>query len=637
VTVDLLAADTAPVFTVTGATVTTSGAKGAAMLTINENTAPGTLVTTLAASDADEPNGTFTLDRTDKLTSFFDFDPITGKVTVASGATLDFEKTPKFVLTFTVTDDGIPGSTTKIKSTLTLTVNLNNLNEAPAFLSTSPTTFLVAEDNKANTTVGQVKAADPDTKDSPKQVLTYAFVDSTDNTKTVQTSGPFTINSLTGKITVATANALDYETTPSYSLTVRVTDSGTNNLLTGELSTDQPITINVKNINEAPVPAFTAGTTVTTVDSSLLLSKGKTSINIDETVPGGATVNTLVVGTLTFTDQDNNGALTYVLVGGVQDTTHTNMWTDKSGAFQYDSSNGKITVLDATKLSYEATKSVTLNFAVTDLPIAGDSKSKSLTTKVSVVVNLNNLNEAPVITSASSFSIAENNKANATVGQVKATDPDTKDSPKQVLTYAFFDGTTTVGTSGPFTIDPTTGKITIANANALDFETKSNYPLTVRVTDSGTNNSLAGELFTDQSLTIHVTDVNETPTVTLTDKAGNNVSVVPGTTASKGTASLAVTKSAAAVGDLVGTLTFADPDTVAGQTVNTTLTSSTGTAPTLLDKSGAFAFNTATGKLTIADPTKLVAGKSVVLTFTGKDSATKSPLSFTLTLSIAVS
>ena len=47
-------------------------------------------------------------------------------------------------------------------------------------------------------------------------------------------------------ITVANSAALDFETTPAFSLTVQVTDSGSQ-------SGTATITINVGNVNEAPV------------------------------------------------------------------------------------------------------------------------------------------------------------------------------------------------------------------------------------------------------------------------------------------------------------------------------------------------------------------------------------------------
>ncbi len=95
---------------------------------------------------------------------------------------------------------------------------------------------------------------------------------------------------------------------------------------------------------------------------------------------------------------------------------------------------GEIRVLDASKLSYEKSKAIKLAFAVADNGIPGNTKP--LVVKATVVVALTDRNEAPVISSVNAFSLKENNKADAKVGQVKAKDPDTKVATKDTLSYS---------------------------------------------------------------------------------------------------------------------------------------------------------------------------------------------------------
>ena len=78
--------------------------------------------------------------------------------------------------------------------------------------------FTVAENIAANSFVGQVVATDP----NPEQFLTYSI--SSGNTE-----GAFEINPA-GKIFVANEAALDYETTPSFSLEVEISDSDASRL-----------------------------------------------------------------------------------------------------------------------------------------------------------------------------------------------------------------------------------------------------------------------------------------------------------------------------------------------------------------------------------------------------------------------
>jgi hypothetical protein len=73
----------------------------------------------------------------------------------------------------------------------------------------------------------------------PIQTLSYAIT-------TGNTGGAFSIDPATGEITVASSAALDFETTPSFTLTVEVTDSG-------GLTTSGTVTVNLNDLNDAPV------------------------------------------------------------------------------------------------------------------------------------------------------------------------------------------------------------------------------------------------------------------------------------------------------------------------------------------------------------------------------------------------
>ena len=68
----------------------------------------------------------------------------------------------------------------------------------------------------------------------------------------------------------------------------------------------------------------------------------------------------------------------------------------------------------------------------------------------------------------------ENAADGTVVGVVSATDPDAGDA----LTYALLDDA-----GGRFTIDPTSGAITVADGALLDFETADQHSVVVQVTD----------------------------------------------------------------------------------------------------------------------------------------------------------
>ena len=150
----------------------------------------------------------------------------------------------------------------------TITVTVTDMNEPPVI---APQTFSVTENTAAGTTVGTVAATDEDAGDN----LTYSITAG-------NVGNAFVINENTGVITVA--GTIDHETTPTYTLTVQVSDS--------DLSATAAVTINVTNVNDND-PVITSATTASVVE------------------------NTTTVLTVTATDADAGTTLIYSISGGV--------------------------------------------------------------------------------------------------------------------------------------------------------------------------------------------------------------------------------------------------------------------------------------------------------------------------------
>ncbi|MGB5761063.1 MAG: cadherin-like domain-containing protein, partial [Sedimenticolaceae bacterium] len=98
----------------------------------------------------------------------------------------------------------------------------------------STDTFALDENSANGTIVGSVTGADPELG-----ALKYAIIAG-------NTDGAFAIDATTGQITVANSTAVDYETTPSFTLTVAAIDAE------GAFDT-AIVTINLNDINVAPV------------------------------------------------------------------------------------------------------------------------------------------------------------------------------------------------------------------------------------------------------------------------------------------------------------------------------------------------------------------------------------------------
>ena len=275
--------------------------------------------------------------------SVFEIDENTGMIALASGTTLDFENDdPMYTLEITSTD----GSDT---STATITVTVRDLNEAPAF-DQATYSATIAEDLAVSMPVGvTVSAMDVDDSTTPNGQLTYSITAG-------NTGNAFDIDGATGVITVN--SALDFETTPSYTLTVTATDGGTPALTSTNTAT---VTITLSDVNEAPV--FATTTYSATIAEDLAVS-----------MPVGVTVSAMDVDDSTTP----NGQLTYSITAG-----------NTGNAFDIDGATGVITVNSA--LDFETTPSYTLTVTATD----GGTPALTSTNTATVTITLTDVDETP--------------------------------------------------------------------------------------------------------------------------------------------------------------------------------------------------------------------------------------------------
>ena len=397
--------------------------------TLAENTPVGTVIGTLSAMDADVGE-VLTYSVSDNTNFEISGDSLLNKVV------FDFESTPSYNLTLTVTDLG--GFT----ATLDTIILVINENESPTALILSANTL--AENTPVGSFIGRLSAMDSDVG----EVLTYSVSDETN----FEISG----DSLLNKV------VFDFETTPSYNLTLTVTDLGG---LTATLDT----VILVTNENESP--------------TALTLSAN----SLAENTPIGT-----VIGRLSATDQDVGDTLTY----SVSDKTHFEISGDS--------------LLNKVVFDFEATPSYNLTLTVTDLG--------GLTATLDTVILVTNENESPTALILSANSLAENTPVGSLIGRLSAMDSDVGDT----LTYSVSDETN-------FEISGDS----LLNKVVFNFESTPSYNLTLTVTDLG---GFTATLDT----VILVTNENESPTA-LTLSANTLAENTP-------------------VGSLIGTLSAMDSD-----------------------------------------------------------------------------
>ena len=186
-----------------------------------EDAATGGSVGTISASDPDEGQSVAYSISAGNDAGKFSINAETGEISVASA--LDHETASSYMLTVTARDGN--GGT----DTATVTITVTDVNEAPVF-NPSSYTFSIAESVNTWTSIGQLTATDQDAGDTITHYITSGNADDR-----------FAIDLNYGDILLM--KDLDYETTPSYTLTVEARD--------GNGSTDTAtITITVVDVAE---------------------------------------------------------------------------------------------------------------------------------------------------------------------------------------------------------------------------------------------------------------------------------------------------------------------------------------------------------------------------------------------------
>ena len=320
--------------------------------------------------------------------SLFDFDTGTGQIKVKTGTTLDYEGTRKsYTVSVEVTDgknaDGT--SNTAMDDSITVTINVTDVNEAPEF-DAATATRSVAENSAADTDVGAViMATDPDAD----ATLTYSLSGADASSFTIDGSG---------QIKVGASPTLDYESSKkTYMVNVDVRDSkdASGN---ADTATDNTIelTINVTNVNEKP--AFN--------------ETDPAARNVPENTSAGEDIGNSIAAT-----DPESDSMTYTLGG--TDAAHFDI-VGTSGQLQTKSALDK-----ETKASY------TVTVSVHDGKNEAGGPDTTVDATITVNITVTEENDPPAFPGTTATrEVAENTGAAVDIGDaVEADDPDTGENP----------------------------------------------------------------------------------------------------------------------------------------------------------------------------------------------------------------
>ena len=299
--------------------------------TVDENSIAGTVVdldhAIVAKSTLEDATITYKL--LDETKSFV-IDPVTGVITVAEGAVLDFETKDTYEMKVVASDEsGVEGQIVQT-DTADVIIKLNDLKH---YLK--ETVFEIAEDAAKESKIKpSLETTEPGIVDDAK--YTYYILD---GSKEVSSNKVFELDPETGTFSVVAG--LDYETKDSYSIKVRVKNAIGN-------SSDTTVTINIIDVNEAP---------------SILVD----TIYVKENHPVDEPFSTVK------TDKDDPDTKN----PDFRNNVYTN--TDGSKIFKVDS-NGDVILLKP--LDYEADSVYTIDVRVSD------KEDNTLTSTKKVVVKV---------------------------------------------------------------------------------------------------------------------------------------------------------------------------------------------------------------------------------------------------------
>jgi VCBS repeat-containing protein len=264
--------------------------------------------------------------------------------------------------------------------------------------------------------------------------------------------------------------------TVTETFTVRVTDDF-------GASADQQVTITITGTNDAPVASDDSTSATEAGGSNDAIAGVNPSGNVltNDTDVDTPHANLLVASVRTGGTEGAGatGTLGVALAG-----SYGSLTLNADGSYSYAVNNALVAVqaLNAGQTLVEK-----FNYTVSD---GGVTDTAVLT------VTIHGANDAPTITSASAFNVAENTTA---VTAVTATDPD-----NMALTYSIVGG----ADAAKFTIDAATGALAFLTAPNFEAPTDAGannvYDLIVRASD--------GSLFDDHAIAVTVTDVAEGPT-----------------------------------------------------------------------------------------------------------------------------
>ncbi|CBY21324.1 unnamed protein product [Oikopleura dioica] len=463
---------------------------------VKEDAKIGHTVTFAIASDKDDPNSpngrlSYTLISPNLLP--FAIDKNTGRITLVK--ILDRELIDHYKFQVKATDGG------GLSDIVDIVVNLIDVNDSPPKFSQSSYSVKVAEDSRPGQIIGKIAATDSDSGDNAR--VSYTIGEGTIAPEEVNKL--FKLNEETGVISLA--ENLDNEQKKYYSFEIIAKDHGI-----PQKSDRAKVEINVMDVNDNP-PVF---------------EKREIKVTIAEDSAVNSIITTVIAQDA---DEGPNGAISYQL---------SRVDPNEAGYFLIDTYDGTIRL--GKPLDRETTPCYELEIE------ARDHGTPSLYAKATVMITVLDVNDnAPHFESSKKrYYVREDKDPGTIIAKIEADDRDIGDNAN--LEYFLLPNRET---NNMFYLDSATGELELRQA--LDFEKKRNYTITVQV--------FSDSLQTTEDLIIEVMDINDN-TPTLKDMYITFNNFVQKSTSSRPALmeDVAGDETEFPINQVIGKLNFYDPD-----------------------------------------------------------------------------
>ena len=367
----------------------------------------------------------------------FRIDSATGEVVINQD--VDREVVTRLTFTVVASDGGNPA----MSASSSVVVSITDINDnAPVFQQPSYA-VRVREDAAVSAEIITTLATDADEVGNPNSQIDYSFETS---------SNVFTISE-TGTITLI--SSLDFEATPSYTLTAVATDRG-NPMMSGRTN----LAITVIDVNDQP-PELSGNQSMTVSELTAVPDQ---------------------IARFTATS-DVGEALEYELTG------------TQNGEFEINMTTGVVTLVQS--LDYEGTQFYALTVTASDSMFSTPSAFN-----ITVIDENDNV---PQFDTVGVLEITEEDPAGTRVGQVTASDDDSGENAE--LQYSFVQSSTlnlfSISITGEINSSIILDREALVSRN-LFLPPQSQFTFLVQVTDMG-----SPSLFSQMGVTVQLNDIND--------------------------------------------------------------------------------------------------------------------------------